>query len=408
MLACISVARYINSRRLTIRFDYTVSVEGQSLHPTTPGEVKKALAVDRVDLAGLLDELLSADLSFKRVVIRAAFRIYAKKRVERREKRIWLKVMNADQCHDKEAADNEWKKLSRLFVSTGRLPEAVFQSFIWNCKQKALGRSPNWHLMPVIFGKQGSGKTIFARAFPSPLGELVADGVLFTDLADPRSGDIFRFPVVICDDLEKIAPSQQPRAKAVLTGKTIHRRPPGTQKTMPIEQRCSPIGTSNRPLEELFPDETGNRRFVTLEFRNGNVVTGGDPDVWPLVNAIDYLLLWRSIDPLGPNPLAPFLHDLSAYQKQFVPRPALLSWLQTLDLNSDELCAARVRGGYASDKLRTLFVAQTGENMSQFRFANEMPRYFAREGCPFCDWGRNAEGAFYIAKPPDLKDPQEG
>jgi len=98
----------------------------------------------------------------------------------------------------------------------------------------------------------------------------------------------------------------------------------------------------------------------------------------------------------------PYLEELGVHQSQFIGTPVLLEWLKHVDLESDGLRSARVRGGYSSEKLRTLFMAQSGEEISQKRFADEMTRYFGREESPFCGKERDAIGVFYIAKPPKL------
>lgn len=398
------ILSYMRAHRLKVGFDHSLTASGQIRTARNPSEAHAVLKTEVMTIARLQDLLLlaSSQAGFKAAQVKAALRIVLQRRSKKRYFRVWAGVLNEHQTHDKEASDREWLRLNTLFTSSSVLPSKVLQSFVWACKQKAIGRVPTWHMMPVIYGKQGTGKTIFARKFPSPLQELVADGVLITDFADRRSADIYRYAVAICDDLEKSPAAMIATLKSVMTATTLRRRRMMTSMTDQIQQQCMPIGTSNVPVEELIQDPTGNRRFVTLEFRNGDYNKGGDEDVWDTVNNLDYNLLWRSVDAFGPNPIMPYLEELGQHQAQFIGTPVLLEWLKGLDLTSEELRSVRVRGGYSSEKLRALFMADTGEQVSQKRFADEMTRYFGRDESPFCMKDRDAGGVFYVAKPPKV------
>lgn len=396
------ILRYMHEHGMSVRFDYRISVEGQMEQAKDPKDFREVLKFDPMTHARLQDQLLLASrpMDFKPHEIKAALRIVIQRLSKKRYSRVWLKILNAVGTHDRETAEREWERLNSLFVTTTGLPAIVLKSFVWSCMQKAIGRPVTWHLMPIIYGAQGTGKTVFARNFPSPLEELVADNVLFTELADRRSADIFRYAVLTCDDLEKMPSTAIPMIKSVLTAKSLRRRRLMTSMSDAIRQQCMPIGTSNVPVEQLVADDTGNRRFVTLEFRNGDPVKGGSEDVWETVNSLDYMLLWQSVDPFSPNPILPYLEELAAHQALYMGTPALLAWLKGVDLDSEAFRCIRARGGYSSDKLRTKFMSDTGEDISQKRFSDEMVRYFGRDESPFCDKGRGVDGVVYVAKPP--------
>lgn len=393
------VRDHIQEQRLEVGYDFSISVSGQLKRADTPSDVKAVLRSEVMTVSRLQDELtLASRFEFFSVNdVKAALRAVLNELSRERYFLVWSRLLNEKQTHSKAAAVKEWRKIEALF-QTDTLPAAVLQSFIWSCKRKAIGHTPTWHMMPVIFGRQGTGKTIFVRKFTSPLEELAADNVLFTDLADRRSADIFRYAVVICDDLEKMPPAALPMIKSVMTAETLRRRRLMTSMTDRIHQQCMPIGTSNIPVEQLVQDETGNRRFVTLEFKDG-----GD-ELWEIVNTIDYDLLWRSVDPFGDNPIMPHRDRLVEHQARFMDNLSLRNWLKSLDFDRSDVEDCGPRGKYSAEKLRVLFESDNGAEMPVRTFSQMMTRYLRDEELPFCKKLRVATGVIYVRRPPKAPD----
>ena len=158
------------------------------------------------------------------------------------------------------------------------------------------------------------GQDDLRAAVPRTLQELAVGPALLSDFADKRIGDIYRFPALFIDDMQRIDPRLVPVLKSLVTSEGIRRRRLGTSLSSTIPQLTTLIGTANLGIDELVADETGHRRFATLTFRNGEIANGGTPGVWEAVDRTDYGLLWRSVDAFGPCPIEDCLGDL--YRRQ--------------------------------------------------------------------------------------------
>src|SRR3954471_10281590 len=108
-------------------------------------------------------------------------------------------------------------------------------------KSKALYRSIQNHLCPAITGRAGGGKSTFAIEFCSPLQELMSPPVVISDFVDPRSGELFGYPVIFLDDLAHLSPKHFEILNSVITGARLVRRKLGTNKVVLIAQRSTPI-----------------------------------------------------------------------------------------------------------------------------------------------------------------------
>jgi hypothetical protein len=397
------VRNYMASQQLEVLFDGTLFPRGRPLQAITAEDIDAVLAVDPPSVADLLDELVlfakHSGARFKKVDLSAALRQVLRAERNRRYQTVLRPLLKNCTSDERIQAIDEWNKAALLFDMDEGLATAVLQHFCWCVKQKQLGRSVVHHCMPIIFSStQGTGKTVFVKRFLAPLRELATDSALFSDLADRRSGEIFRFPVILLDDMERMPPSAVPALKSVLTSDRLRRRRLGTSLSDGIRQACVPIGTSNQVIHELVDDPTGHRRFAMLPFRNGAVVKGGDIAVWETVNAINYELLWRSIDAFSASPILPYLEGLQRHQGAAPKEVGLLGWLLSLDLQSEAIRNLTTRKGLRAQALHALFVVQTGTEMSAQRFADEMSRYCLRTDTPFGDKIKTEAGALYRLK----------
>ena len=97
-----------------------------------------------------------------------------------------------------------------------------------------------------------------------------------------------------------------------------------------------------------------------MPFRNGEVLKGGDPAVWEVINATDYDALncsGAASMSLREDPIEPFLSDLFAWQETFRRLDPFEDWLVHLDLSSDEIRAISNQQGTQAGKLYDLFRA---------------------------------------------------
>lgn len=397
------VRDYMNAREIEVLFDGTLFLRDRPLEAITPDAIDAVLAVDPPSVSDLLDEIVlharHVGSPFKRGDLAAALRQVLRLEKHRRYRSVLRPLFDTCSSGEVEKAGAQWRRLAGLFDMAPELAIALIQHFCWSVKQKQLHRPVVHHCMPIIFSTtQGTGKTVFVKKFLAPLRELATDSALFTDLADRRSGDIFRFPVILLDDMERIPASMVPALKSVLTSDRLRRRRLGTSASDAIRQACVPIGTSNQMIHELVEDDTGHRRFATLPFRNGATFKGGDASVWETVNAIDYELLWRSVDAFAPSPLLPFRDELLRNEHAAPKTIGVLDWVADLDLGSEPVRNITMRHGVRAQGLRELFIAQTGIEISAQKFAKEMERCCLRPEMPFGDKIKIETGSIYRLK----------
>jgi len=368
-----------------------------------PSLVESYLSAEQLADRDVLDELTlyvrQTGVKVDTSVIKAAFRKSVRQQKRAKQKEILREILKPDPFVAA-AAESEWKSWSRLFDMPASISIASAQHTIWQVKRKAANLPVSNHLMMVIFGaEQGSGKTTLVRRVSTPLGELASGDVLLSDFAYNRSGDIYRYPLVIIDDLEQIASESVPVLKSLISATTINRRQLQTSNSVSLRQAATLIGTANRPVSELIDDDTGHRRFVMMPFRNGNEARGGNSEIWRIVNSIDTKLLWDSVDHYEKSPLTVVLKDLHAYQSSYKPAPKLLKWLRVLDLKSEKVSAISVQGGVRSDMLRDLYIQETGDLISRQKFADQMAIYVGDESVPFSEKFKKEVGAIYRPRP---------
>ena len=302
---------------------------------------------------------------------------------------------------DDRAAEDQWLRLRTIFDGDAELFAVVLQHFIWQVKRKLMRLDVQHHLMPIITSAiQGSGKTTFVEKFLAPLDDLVAESVVLSDLVDPRSGDLFRFPVAFVDDVGSLDRRSIEVLKNVVTARRLTRRRLGTSSSVAIVQATTLIGTANRPVDELIVDETGNRRFAMLPFRNGNPVRGDDPTVWQTINEMDAVLLWRSVREDASSPIEAFLPALHAWQESSRPRGEVEAWLETLDVTSLPMKAITTPAGVKAQALYELFCHQTSSELSMSKFGTALPGLVGKPGVPFSKKVKTAAGTFYPLKSP--------
>lgn len=202
----------------------------------------------------------------------------------------------------------------------------VMQHWIWNAKRLVLGLRTEHDLMPVIFGKQGSGKTTATEKLAAPFQELAIkiDASYLTD--DRRSPVLAAAVVGRWEEMQGSQRADLEALKSTITYPTISYRPMRTTQTVVLPRTCSFLGTSNLPVDAMVQDTTGNRRFYQL-------TTPVRCD-WEVIQALDPAALWRSVDPYGACPLAEVIHMLRDHQAELVHRDPVAMWLsaETWDL----------------------------------------------------------------------------
>lgn len=169
------------------------------------------------------------------------------------------------------------------------LHKAVLQHFIWQVKRKMHGLPVSYHLMPVLVGRTGSGKSRALERFLAPLGWTIESGMDFGIFADERHWHLFGEKYVfLFDEMAKARKADVESLKNTITAKEKSYRKLHTNITITVPQKSTFIGASNDPVSSLVPDPTSARRFweiLTMPKCN-----------WDAVNKVDCLRIWQSVD----------------------------------------------------------------------------------------------------------------
>jgi len=196
---------------------------------------------------------------------------------------------------------------------------AILKKFIWQVKRKMLGMTITNHLMPVLTGPQGVGKSTFVRDFLlSPVEELVSN-TDFQGIEEVRNTEQWRNYVLFLDEMGYAGKADIDNVKNKITAPTVTGRPMRSNDNVQYAQNATFIGCSNKELDQLIRDETGNRRFVSLRFSSS-------PD-WSKLKGVDARLLWMSVDERGDDPTKEIATELREAQAQIREKSIVEQWL---------------------------------------------------------------------------------
>jgi Virulence-associated protein E len=283
---------------------------------------------------------------------------------------------------------------------------AVLKKFIWQTKRKMAGLPVTDHLMPVILGPQGVGKSTFVNKFIGPLKELSLE-VNFEMIEDERNIDIWNNYILFLDEMGYASKANVDTIKHVITATHLSRRPMRTNSSVSVAQNATFIGCSNKTLGQLIKDPTGIRRFVGIQF-------SANPSR-KIMNETDYALLWQSVDPTAADPMVPFIDYLKTKQESDREKGRVEEWLDQFNPNGPP-----ARGEYGvrfSDVMKNGKVAASDlfliyseweavhfpgsyNRLSALEFGHEMKRLIANcpEKVPFEKGSRSAKGQMWLHK----------
>ncbi len=178
--------------------------------------------------------------------------------------------------------------LSAMATSPEGLDVNVMAHWLWQVKRRAYGKSVIHHIMPILYGPQGSGKSMGINALIGPLKAHLLS-VKIDHLESEKNMPAFSDNLIIFfDEMMKIARTDVEVLKHQISTDINTYRPLYTNTNVTVKQNCSFIGATNKPLNELMNDTTGNRRFHEIK----TPVRCN----WELVKQIDYISLWKGID----------------------------------------------------------------------------------------------------------------
>ncbi|WP_426313527.1 VapE domain-containing protein [Methylobacterium fujisawaense] len=264
-------------------------------------------------------------LGFSKDAISDAVTTWFLDAIEDRKLELFGDIAFAPQSPDVVAAN--WQRIAGAFCPEEHdadFVRAVLSKFVWQVKRKMLGLPITDHLMPVLLGPQGVGKSTLIRdIFLKPLEEVTMN-TDFSEITDNRNHDMWRFFVLFMDEMSHAGKADMDTVKNLITLPMLQRRPMGSNDVVNIRQNATFIGCSNREIEQLIRDETGNRRFAALRFSSV-------PD-HAAINAIDAQVLWQSVDEYADDPMQPFKSVLKAKQAAWRERSQVEQWLDQHDV----------------------------------------------------------------------------
>ncbi len=160
--------------------------------------------------------------------------------------------------------------------------------WLWMVKRNMLSLPTVHHIMPVIYGRQGSGKTWALTDMFRPVTKFVSH-MNMSALSDPRCfAALEQYYIAFFDELAGIEKTDKNALKRQLSAESNTYRVLGTHANPTVEKRCSFIGASNSPIRQVMNDPTGMRRFWQI-----NSAHSTDRE---MLKSLDYRALWAGID----------------------------------------------------------------------------------------------------------------
>jgi hypothetical protein len=213
---------------------------------------------------------------------------------------------------------------------TFNLDVAVMKHFIWQVKRKLNDLPVEWHMMPILSGKTGGGKTRAMLELLKVIDELHLYAPDLTILNDSREAHLFgKYYVIFFDEMSKAEKLDVSAMKNKITSPTVSYRKLGTNINCNDDNRATFLGATNHHVQDIIYDPTSARRYWQIgcaERVNHSVV-----------NELDYLSLWRSIDEQGVSPIIPFLDEITVIQENKLRAKTLVeTWLDETMITTTE------------------------------------------------------------------------
>ena len=185
----------------------------------------------------------------------------------------------------------------------------VLAHWIQNIKRRLLGLPARNHMMPVVVGKQGCGKSVALNKLVSVLGSYDAGDVDLRGLLSANDASIVseRYTGVI-NELRNFDKADIESVKGLITMEKMNLRQAYSRKSEEYQVTISLMGTSNVLLSDVISDATGVRRFYEILVKT-------DKCDWGIINALDYVKLWQGIS-LTRDYLYDVKKDLEALQEE--------------------------------------------------------------------------------------------
>ncbi|MEK6775156.1 MAG: VapE domain-containing protein [Bdellovibrionota bacterium] len=267
---------------------------------------------------------------------------------------------------------------------------AVIGHFIWQVKRKLFGYDADYHMCPVLVGRQGGGKTEALDRLVGPLKHLCMEGNLGNFIREAEKFVFGTYYIIKLDEFAKGSKSDLESMKTIMTSREVTYRTFYVQKMAVMPNVSTFIGASNRSVAEIFNDQTGNRRFYEipcLDLLDWETIGGSSEE-----SGLDYSTLWKSIDEDNESPIMPFISEINKYQEEFRAKTIVEEWLTSEDLRP---CTGDVTEIVALKKLHLDFMNWMKIQNCNFMYTDQR---FGRELSKLLEQRKRNDGSYYIVK----------
>jgi hypothetical protein len=188
---------------------------------------------------------------------------------------------------EKEDISNIPKIVKAITGNNSEIDEAILCHWICTVKRKMQLKPVYNHIMPVLVGLQGCGKTKALNGLLMPLNEYILN-LSLEQMSDTRyAQSLSDSYVALIDEMGGYARTELEALKSIITTDKITSRTLGSNRVDTMPQSCSFIGASNKPLDQLIID-SAMRRFWQFNCKQKMD--------WDVLNSIDYLSVWKGVD----------------------------------------------------------------------------------------------------------------
>ncbi|WP_046861621.1 VapE domain-containing protein [Microvirga massiliensis] len=167
--------------------------------------------------------------------------------------------------------------------------EIAFATFIYRAKNHVRYVWKNSaHLMPILFGTQGDGKSEAIKTLCEPLRQAGMFASVGFDAFDDndQSYQLSLMPVWLFEEMQGISKADISKLKAIMTDSERQMR--AAYGRTGVKQIITTfIACTNEDTAEKIRDSSGNRRFIQFETQ---------PVDRALIHSIDAEKIWRSVD----------------------------------------------------------------------------------------------------------------
>ena len=163
-------------------------------------------------------------------------------------------------------------------------------------------------MMPIFSGQSGSGKTRAISEFLKPINELAYFAPSMSVLDDTREATVFsKFYVIFLDEMARAERVNVEAMKNKITSETISYRKLGTNIACTVKNCATFIAATNMDIQDLIYDPKSARRFWQI--------TSAPRCNWSVINQLNYLAMWQSVDEKADSNVKAYLEDILKIQE---------------------------------------------------------------------------------------------